>query len=411
MRNIIKIAVRNILRYRRRSLLTISLVTIGVVFVTVFISVSGSFKNMMIGQITDSMLGHIQIHKKGYLMSIDNLPLNLSMHSAAVKKIEAVLGAIPEVESYSLRIKFGGIFSNFAESTNIRVNAVYPEKEFKTVPLLTGRITEGKKTLGRGEILIPELIAKGMNIKPGDTAVIIATNRDGSVNGAQFSVAGILSSVTGPGGRDGYIHYDDGVELLRMAEPETGEIALRIKDFSRLKKAEGLIKNRLAAAGGDIADMIEVHTWESLSPFINIAKMIDLMTIFIRVMLIAIVLISIMNVMLMAVYERMREIGTIAAIGTMPGKILAMFMTEGLFMGIAGSILGNIIGIFTVFIINMSNIRFNFGMQTGLQLRAVINPGDIIVISIIVTIISLIAALQPAFKASRMEPIKALKHV
>jgi putative ABC transport system permease protein len=68
--------------------------------------------------------------------------------------------------------------------------------------------------------------------------------------------------------------------------------------------------------------VLELHTWEALSPFANIAKMIDLMTLFIRIMLVAIVLVSVMNVMLMAVYERIREIGTLAAIGTPPRRIL-----------------------------------------------------------------------------------------
>ncbi|OQX16332.1 MAG: ABC transporter substrate-binding protein, partial [Desulfobacteraceae bacterium IS3] len=74
MANLFRIAIRNLMRYKRRTLLTASLITIGVVFVLVFVSVSGSFKNMMIGQITDSMLGHIQIHRKGYVASIENLP-------------------------------------------------------------------------------------------------------------------------------------------------------------------------------------------------------------------------------------------------------------------------------------------------------------------------------------------------
>jgi len=75
MLNIFKIAVRNLMRRRRRTLLTSSLITLGVIFVLVFISVSGAFKSIMIGQITDSFLGHIQIHRMGYLASIDTLPL------------------------------------------------------------------------------------------------------------------------------------------------------------------------------------------------------------------------------------------------------------------------------------------------------------------------------------------------
>ena len=140
MGNLFKIAIRNLLRYKRRTMLTASLITVGVVFVLVFISVSGSFKNMMIGQITDSMLGHVQVHRKGYVASIENLPLTLNLRPEEVKRLETILNSHSEVEAYSPRIKLGGGFSNFAETTNIRLNGVYPEREFKTVPLLLSRI-------------------------------------------------------------------------------------------------------------------------------------------------------------------------------------------------------------------------------------------------------------------------------
>ena len=81
MFNLFKIALRNLVRYKRRTLLTASLITIGVIFVLVFVAVAGSFKALMIGQITDSFLGHIQIHKKGYVASIDSLPLTMNMNS------------------------------------------------------------------------------------------------------------------------------------------------------------------------------------------------------------------------------------------------------------------------------------------------------------------------------------------
>ena len=318
MGNLFKIAVRNLLRYKRRTLLTASLITIGVVFVLVFMSVSGSFKNMMIGQITDSMLGHLQVHRKGYVASIDNLPLNLNLKAGAVDRLEKILDTQTEIAAYSPRIKFGGMFSNFAETTNIRLNGVIPEKEFATTPLLTSRIIDGAKEIKRGEILIPELLAKGMKVNVGDVVVIVATNKDGSVNGKQFKVGGILQSVTGPGGRDGYVHFDDAVEVLRMENPEVSEFAIRLKDFGKLgtfsENLERLLAKELNQQDKPI---FELHTWEKLSPFYNIARMIDVMTFFIKLMLIAIVLISIMNVMIMAVYARIREIGWLAWIETM----------------------------------------------------------------------------------------------
>jgi putative ABC transport system permease protein len=336
----------------------------------------------------------------------------MNLKPQAVKKVENILNQQGEVEAYSPRLKFGGMFSTFVETTNIRLNGVYPEKEFKTAPLLTSRITEGQKALNRGEILLPELLARGMKVKIGDMVVIVATNQDGSVNGKQFKVSGVLESVTGPGGRDGYIHFEDAMEVLRMEETEVSEVAIRLKDFGQLHafsdKLERLLPGEVNKQGKTI---YEVHTWEKLSPFYNIARMIDVMAFFIKLMLIAVVLVSIMNVMIMAVYERIREIGTIAAIGTLPGKILSMFVLEGLFLGTMGALAGDLIGLIIILILNRVGITFDFGRETGLVLSATIGPFDVLTISIIVIFISMAASLQPAFKASRMEPIKALRHV
>ena len=183
MFKLFKISIRNLMRYKRRTLLTASLITIGVVFVLVFVSVSSSFKNMMIGQVTDSFLGHIQIHKKGYVASIESLSLTMNLGPEAIKKIAQAINTIPDIEVHSSRIKFGGMFSNFVETTNIRLNGIDPEEEIKTIPLFPARIIEGEKIIQKGEILVPELLAKGMKVKVGDTIVIIATNKDGSVNG------------------------------------------------------------------------------------------------------------------------------------------------------------------------------------------------------------------------------------
>jgi putative ABC transport system permease protein len=412
MHNLFKIAIRNLMRYKRRTLLTASLIAIGVIFVLVFVSVSGSFKNMIISQITGSMLGDMEIHRKGYVASIDNLPLTLMMNPQQTKKAEEAIKTIPDAEAYSLRIKFGGLFSNFAETTNIRLNGVYPDMEMKTLPLLPSRIIQGEKTIKKGEIVVPELLARGMKVNVGDTVVVIATNKDGSVNGKQLRVGGILESATGPGGRDGYLHIEDAMDILRMEEQEISEIAIKLHDFGKLDK----VARRLDA---DLSKNVnrqgnpnfEVHTWETLSPFYNIARMIDMMTLFIKIMLIAIVLISIMNVMIMAVYERIREIGTIAAIGTLPGKILSMFVIEGFSLGVLGALAGNALGMMIVYIIDLAKITFDFGRQTGLVLSTTLHASDIIVVSVIVIIVAVLGSLQPAFKASKMEPIVALRHV
>lgn len=414
MYNIIKIATRNLQRYKRRTLLTSILITLGVMAVLLFISISGSFKSMMIGQITDSMLGHLQIHAKGYLASIDNLPLNRNLKGKQIGKAKKILDQNPWVEAYSMRIKLGAMFSNYNETTNIRLNAVNPEQEMKTSPLLADRIIEGKKEglLAKGEIVIPELIAKGMKVKVGDSIVIIATNKDGSVNGQSFVVSGIMEGISGPGGRDGYIHMADAKSLLRMEDSEISEIAVRLKNMDKLPVVMQELKSTLGTlVNKKDKPVFEIHSWDKLAPFSKVANMIDLMTLFIKVMLVAIVLVSIMNVMIMSVYERINEIGTIAAIGTRPGKIMALFMTEGLLLGVLGTLIGLALSLLAILGMNLYGISFDFGRQQDLLLAPTISTSDIIMVVVIVIAVAVIGSLQPAWKAAKMDPIDALRHV
>ena len=112
MLNIIKISLRNLMRYKRRTFLVTALIAFGVMAVQVFISASGSYKSLIVGQITDAMLGHIQIHKKGYMVSIENVPLNLNMKQHGADLISKALSTIPGVEAFSTRIRLGGMISN-----------------------------------------------------------------------------------------------------------------------------------------------------------------------------------------------------------------------------------------------------------------------------------------------------------
>jgi putative ABC transport system permease protein len=232
------------------------------------------------------------------------------------------------------------------------------------------------------------------------------------VNGQTFVVGGILASATGPGGRDGYLHIDDARALLRMTQPEVSEVAIRLRSLEDLRSASAALSTELAktvdARGGPV---FEVHTWESLSPFATIARMIDLLTLFIQVMLIAIVLISIMNVMMMAVFERVREIGTIAAIGTQPMRILWLFVTEGLLLGLLGTVAGTALSLAAIWVLNRVKLTFAFGMVDNLVLAPTIGARDVLFIGVLAVATAVLASLQPALRASRMDPIQALHHV
>jgi len=417
MNRIFKIAVRNLMRHKRRTLLTSLLITLGVLLVILFSGMSGSFKAMMIGQITDANLSQIQIHRNGYVLSMDSIPLNLNLNRKGYAEIEDVLKRHPSIDAWAPRIKLGAMLSNYSETTNIRFNAIDPEKEVKVCPGVGNRMTFGKndrqkELLRLGEVILPDKLAKGMKIRQGDTVVLVANNKDGSINGLNFIVAGITETVVGPQGKEGYMHIKDARTLLRMEQPEITEVAVRLNDFNMLDPVYEDLKSALAKfKNKNGKPAFEIHTWENLSPFYNIARMIDLMSVSMELIMISIVLISILNVMMMSVYERVREIGTMAAIGTTPGKIMALFLTEGFTLGLISIAAGNIIGLAGIFILNIYKIRFSFGQNNNLILEPSVSFTELAWLAAIVLLVSVFASLHPAYKASKMEPVDALRHV
>jgi len=417
MKNIFKIAIRNLFRYKRRTLMTSLLIIFGVVLVIVFSGVSVSFKSMMIGSITDSMLGHLQIHKKGYVSSIDNLPLHLNIDEKGIIQLDKIFEKHSDViEAYSYRIKFGAMLSNFMETTNIRLTAVQPQMENAASPRLVERILgdvqDPRKFIEQGKIIIPESLSKGLKLNPGDEVVLVANNKDGSVNGLSLTVSHIIEGLLGPSGRDGFIHIDDAKILLRIYDNEINEVAIRLKNLDKLGSVNKILADELSQFKNKQNNPVfELHTWADLSPFATIAAIVDLLIITVKIVLIAIVLISILNIMMMSVYERVSEIGTISAIGTLPSKVLWLFMAEGFSLGIISTIIGNVIGVLALLLINIANIRFSFGRMKNILLETSISSSELISVSLIVIIIAVISSLQPALKASKMQPVDALRHV
>ncbi|WP_246804567.1 ABC transporter permease [Desulfosarcina cetonica] len=213
-----------------------------------------------------------------------------------------------------------------------------------------------------GEVLLPEALAKGMNVGAGDTVVLVANNKDGSVNGMTFKVAGLVENLMGPGGRDGYLHIDDAAALLRMQTREISEVAVRVNDFDRIEAVAAALRGILGPmTNPQNKPMFELHTWRQLTPFYNVVRMINIMTLGVRTILIAVVLISVLNVMMMSVYERVREIGTLAAMGTPPGRILGLFVAEGFCLGLFSALAGAVIGLLILWILNFKGVAVTFG--------------------------------------------------
>jgi putative ABC transport system permease protein len=226
------------------------------------------------------------------------------------------------------------------------------------------------------------------------------------------------------------MHIDDARSLLRIEDGGITEIAIKLKNFDTLTKSYSRMKDELAQFKGPQAanppvtqtgpppngqaqargSGLEIHTWQQLSPFASIAQIVTLLIIVVRIVLIFIVLVSILNVMVMSVYERVGEIGTIASIGTLPSRIMALFLTEGLALGLLSGVAGSMLGSVILLVISAARLRFRFG-KMNLLLTPQIPAGEVLLALVSVVIVSVLASLQPALKASRMQPVEALRHV
>jgi putative ABC transport system permease protein len=206
------------------------------------------------------------------------------------------------------------------------------------------------------------------------------------------------------------MHIDDAKNLLRIEGNEINEVAIRLRNPDELQAAQKIMVRKIGTlVNPNEATEFELHTWAALSPFASIAMIVDVLIITVKIVLISIVLVSVLNVMMMAVYERVREIGTIAAIGTLPSKIMGLFLAEGFILGLFSTLVGVLIGMGVLLIINISDFHFSFGRMTEIPLKVSIAPGELLVAALIVVGVALFSSFQPAYKASRLAPVDALR--
>ena len=198
--------------------------------------------------------------------------------------------------------------------------------------------------------------------------------------------------------------------LLLSFESFLNQVKHGVKRSNLVQSLEQLNAELMQMKNNAGKPVFEISTWRELSPFTSIARIVDLLIIVVRVILISIVLISILNVMMMSVYERVSEIGTIASIGTPPGRILSLFLVEGFALGLMSSIVGGVVGMGLLLILRVVKLNFTFG-RMDISLSPSVPLLDVVVTILIVIVISVISTLQPAIRASRLEPVEALRHV
>ncbi|MEJ5285270.1 MAG: FtsX-like permease family protein [Brevinematales bacterium] len=400
----IKLGLRNIIKNFRRSLITMFSIIIGI---TACLLTQGFFRwngDSLREYVIRSGIGHYQLYKKGFFAYGNEEPFKFLIENP--DEVEKEINKISGVEFSTTRIQFGGILSSGKKSTIVSGEAGIPENELKLNTfsgLIEGKALDSKLPDG---IIIGSGVAKKLSAKIGDTLTLMCNMKGGGINAGDFVVTGIS--------RTGYNEVDNIIVNVNLKYIQnilnTGKsvqkIIVILKNTSDTKNITYDIENICAKYN------LEYRSWEELADFYKSVKMIyDALFIIIILIVLFLVTFTISNTVNMNIYDRIREIGTIRAVGTTKIQVAIIFIVESGLIGVLGSLLG--LGITYSFIFLTELIGGLPVVVRGEITRVFFKPDliSVFICVVLFTLIAVIASISPSYKASKMSITEALRWV
>jgi putative ABC transport system permease protein len=400
---------RNVWRNRRRSLLTVMAIALGVAFNVFMRGVGDGFHEQMVDNSVRSNIGHIQIHRAGYH---DNPGLNKTL--PAPQQVEQAIRRLPGLRGYSLRVVGDGLASTSENSAGVEIVGIDPAQE-RSVTTIYRAVVKGEylKPGMQRPILIGERLAINLKADLGDKVVLLVQAADGSMGADLFRVAAIF--------RSGAPELDRGMVFLLRPDAQSlfalgGRLteAVLLLDSSRQVPAaqKGLER---ALAGRDV----EVLTWYQVEPFLQQFIELDDAFFYVIVFIFFVVIsIGILNTIMMSIFERVREFGVMMALGTKPRQIVKLVVQEAAVLGLAGILIGSGLGsaltlYFAAEGMNLSSWAEGaaaLGM-TSTVVYTKLTAANLIYSNLFVFAVVLLVALYPAAHAARLRPVEAIRHV
>lgn len=396
-----KLAFRNLGRNKSRSLLSALAVGIGMALLLLMVSV---LEGEMTGALQNTIRlqsGHLQIKPASY----EEAKISLKWEDLIADPDQMIekIKSLPQVTIATPRLIASSILTLSDESKGVQILGIDPDSAANQ-PFRDGMIAgEFIKADDREGILIGNILADKLSLKVGDKVNLLITTSNGDVNEQLFTIRGIFTTRT-PG-------YDESTVFMPLAkaqaitatENHASTIFVMLQDGEDAEAVEQAIQS----------DNYQVLTWREQNVFITqFEDYAGAFFVVIYLIVLGITATVVTNTLVMAVFERTREIGILAAIGMKGSGIMAQFLAEAALLATGGVIGGLIIGgalvaYFTVYGIyigdyGITGVLFEDRIYAHLTLKDTIN------LTIITYIITLVASLYPARLAARMEPVEAL---
>lgn len=399
------LAVRNVGRNRRRSIITAITIVFGVAMVLVMRGVTSGMSDLMTADVVQGRSGALQIHRTGYVDNVDAVPTSLNMVDAP--ELRAQIRAIPHVTGVTPRIQFSGLVSNGIAQTMFIGRGIDVATESQVCPRAPRTIRQGGASLAEKDtnhILLGSDLGDSFGLAVGQTVNLQTSSPSGRANALDLSIRGFSTSSFPFENKRVVIVPLATAQALLGLEGRVTEFAVAIDDLRHLDDVADALRTAL---GPDY----EVHSWGQMQPFVrDLINRQNFILATVGFILFFIVLTGIMNTMLMSVFERVREIGTLLAVGVRRSQVMAMFLIEAGVIGFLGGLAGAVLGRTVIAVLSIRGIPITLSGTSGFN---VLRPTASLSFTLLAIGVALggalAAAAWPAFRASRLNPVDALR--
>jgi len=409
---ILKLAFRNILRNRRRSLLTLLSMGGGFFLLCLTLSMSeGSYSNI-INIFTQDHTGHVQIHKDNYLER-PSLYKTIKHADALISKLEQqeeVIGVAPRIYGPSLAYGKNKTFP-------AQVIGIDPQREAKTTRLenkvKTGRyLTDQLNPDGYFPAMIGYSLAKNLHLTLGDELVLISQGIDGSIANDIFEVTAIVGDASSYERMNVYISLSAMREFLSMQ----GDIK-QVHELAIVLSNQNEARSFAAQTQLVLEDKnLKVDPWQVVESSFYNSMQADKKGSYVSMgIIIFIVSIGVLNTILMGTLERTREFGVLKAVGTRPLSVFTLIMLESFLLAIISCLIGLLLALPVCFWLASSGISMPEPIDMGGiifdTMLGEVSWFVVLLPSIVVISSTLIVSFIPAVRAAKISPLKALQAV
>lgn len=403
--SIVLLALRNVRRQGARSVATLSAIAIGIAGLIL----AGGFVQDIFVQLGEAVIhsqtGHIQITRKGYAEGHRRDPEAYLIPNPQALRSE-ISGSSPRITRVTARLNFNGMLNNGRRDLGIIGEGIEPQENSDPGTYL--RFSAGRQLTAHDDdaIIVGQGVATSLGLKIGDRVTLIITTSSGALNTLDFEVVGIFQSFAK--------EFDARIVRIplgaaqKLADTNAAHVMVAMLDKTEATAPTvEILKNKLPG------DEFDVTPWSSLSDFYEkTVQLYDRQFGVLRLITLLMVLLSVINSVNMTLFERTREFGTMRAIGNRSQVIFWLIVTENVWLGVIGCLLGIALGVALALIISAIGIPMpptpnsNLGYVATIRLDAV----SVVSAGAIGFIACVLASLIPASRASKLDISEALRH-